>query len=81
MLNNFGLGILISAKDKASMVFDRVDQKLTGLARTSQETQRKLQAAASAFGVGISSLGAGIATLGGLAGTAKVAVPSSGWLP
>ena len=73
MLNNFGLGILISAKDKASMVFDRVDQKLTGLARTSEETQKKLQAASAAFGVGISSLGAGIATLGGLAGTAKVA--------
>jgi len=72
-MNNFGLGILIQAKDQASAVFQKVERNFDSLSKKSDEMASRMQASSKAFYAGIGMMGAGATMLGGVAATIKVA--------
>ncbi len=72
-MNNFGLGILIQAKDQASAVFQKVEKNFDSLSKKSDELASRMQASSKTFYAGIGMMGAGATMLGGVAATVKVA--------
>ena len=72
-MNNYGLGILIQAKDQASAVFQKVERNFDSLSKKSDEMASRMQASSKAFYAGIGMMGAGATMLGGVAATIKVA--------
>lgn len=72
-MNNYGLGILIQAKDQASAVFQKVERNFDSLSKKSDELASRMQASSKTFYAGIGMMGAGATMLGGVAATIKVA--------
>ncbi|HOY63922.1 MAG: Phage-related minor tail protein [bacterium ADurb.Bin236] len=72
-MNNYGLGILIQAKDQASAVFQKVERNFDSLSKKSDLLASRMQASSKAFYAGIGMMGAGATLLGGVAATIKVA--------
>ncbi len=72
-MNNFGLGILIQAKDEASAVFQKVERNFDSLSKKSDEMASRMQASSKMFYAGIGMMGGGAALLGGVGTTIKVA--------
>ncbi len=72
-MNNFGLGILIQAKDQASAVFQKVERNFDSLSKKSDELASRMQASSKTFYAGMGMMGSGAAMLGGVAATIKVA--------
>ena len=65
-MNNFGLGILIQAKDQASAVFQKVENRFDSLSRKSDQLASRMQTSSKAFYAGVGLMGSGAAILGGL---------------
>lgn len=72
-MNNYGLGILIQAKDEASAVFQKVERNFDSLSKKSDEMASRMQASSKMFYAGIGMMGGGAALLGGVGSTVKVA--------
>ena len=72
-MNNYGLGILIQAKDQASAVFQKVERNFDSLSKKSDEMASRMQASSKMFYAGIGMMGGGAALLGGVGATIKVA--------
>ncbi|HOP40235.1 MAG TPA: phage tail tape measure protein [Geobacteraceae bacterium] len=62
-MNNYGLGILIQAKDNASATFQRVEKNFQSLSKKSDQLASRMQASTKTFFAGIGMMGAGMATL------------------
>jgi len=62
--NQFGLGFLFTAEDRASPVMNKVDKNYRKLDRATEKTQKNTQAAQGAMMVGTATMAAGV---GGLA--------------
>jgi len=72
-MNNYGLGILIQAKDQASAVFQKVEKNFDSLSKKSDEMASRMQASSKTFYAGVGMMGSGATLLGGVAATIKVA--------
>jgi len=62
-MNNYGLGILIQAKDNASATFQRVEKNFQSLSKKSDQLASRMQASTKTFFAGIGMMGAGMAAL------------------
>jgi len=72
-MNNYGLGILIQAKDQASAVFQKVEKNFDSLSKKSDELASRMHASSKTFFAGVGMMGSGAAMIGGIAATVKAA--------
>lgn len=74
-LNNLGLGLLLTAKDMASSVIDRVKQSFEKLGGGSEEASARFGEALATFGKGAATFGIGVSAVTGMYGLAEAAAP------
>lgn len=74
-LNNLGLGLLLSAKDLASGVIEKVRDSFTGLDEKTNESQAQWDTNMALFTKGAVVMGAGVATLMTSYNLAEAAMP------
>jgi TP901 family phage tail tape measure protein len=70
-MNNYGLGILIQAKDEASATFQKVERNFDSLSKKSDELASRMKASTKTFFAGVGMMGAGVAALAIPVGFAK----------
>lgn len=72
-LNAVGVGVVLSARDLASGVIDRVERKFMGLYKAGTEGHKAMGRSFDQMKTGIATMGVGIGVLAGLAKLADVA--------
>lgn len=72
-LNALGVGVVLSARDLASGVIDRVERKFMGLYKAGTEGHKAMGRSFDQMKTGIAAMGVGIGVLAGLAKLADVA--------